>query len=68
MKTASMQNSYTPKEFAHSVAIDYLHSVRKAILLGQYDDQLKPDEQPQAIAAITALRLALAESAKLDII
>jgi hypothetical protein len=63
-----MKNGYTPKEFAHSVAIDYLHSVRRAIFLGQYDYQLKPDEQPQAIAAITALRLALAESAKLDII
>jgi len=68
MKTASMQNGYTPKEFAYSVAIDQLHYAMKALALGHYDTQLTPAEQKEVILNMTALRFKLAEMAKLDII
>ena len=63
-----MKNGYTPKEFAHSVAIDHLYYVMRSITLGQYDHQLTQAEQKKVISAITTLRISLANKARLDII
>jgi len=61
-----VKNGYTPREFAYSVAVDHLHYVMKAILLGHYDDELTPSEQKEVVSAITRLRFSLVEKAKLD--
>jgi hypothetical protein len=60
-----VKNGYTPKEFAYSAAVDHLHYVMKAILLGHYDDELTPSEQKEVISAMTKLRFSLIEKSKL---
>lgn len=60
-----MKNGYTPKEYAHSIAIDALHSALRNNL-GELDG-LTPKETEQTIAQMNKLMIALADKVKMDI-
>lgn len=61
-----MKNGYTPKEYAHTIAVDALaHAIKNTF--GDLD-ALTPSEQQQTIDQLRKLRLHLADKAKLDIL
>jgi len=61
-----MKNGYTPKEFAHSIAIDALGEAITATSNGEYD--LTAKEVEHAIDQMRKLRQRLAEKTNLDIV
>ena len=59
-----MKNGYTPKEFAHSIAVDALN---RAIVERYNDpDDVTPSDNRKVIAQLRKLRDRLADEAKLD--
>jgi hypothetical protein len=61
-----MKNGYTPKEFAHTIAIDALGDAITAASNGTYD--LTDKEVEHAVDQMRKLRQRLADKTKLDIL
>ena len=61
-----MKNGYTPREFAHSIAVDaLLLAIRNTS--GELDG-LTPSERSKAIEQLSKLRVQLADKAHLDLV